>query len=161
MVGERAGRSQNPGYSASNAKGEERPSVEQKARGGTGEPGLQGGPRQTEGWSLKQKKHQADGDRTGAGAGDSGNWAEVCMQFSYGQVRPAERHPSFRLLPSDAALTLHVFRVLGAVFASRLVSLIKVGETPADTAPRNSLRTNPSLDITLIKEHDRAQPHSP
>ena len=64
-------------------------------------------------------------------------------------------------IPSDAALTLHVFRVLGAVFASRLVSLIKVGETPADTAPRNSLRTNPSLDITLIKEHDRAQLHSP
>ena len=77
MVGGRAGRSQNPGYSASNAEGEERPSVEQKARGGTGEPGLQGGPRQTEGWSLKQKKHQADGDRTGAGAGDSGTWAEV------------------------------------------------------------------------------------
>ena len=84
-----------------------------------------------------------------------------CMQLSYGQVRPAERHPSLRLLPSDAALTLHVFRVLGAVFASRLVSLIKAGETPADTAPRNSLRTNPSLDIILIKEHDRAQPHSP
>jgi len=83
------------------------------------------------------------------------------MQLSYGQVRPAERHPSFRLLPSDATLTLHVFRVLGAVFASRLVSLIKAGEMPADTAARNSLRTNPSLDITLIKEHDRAQPHSP
>lgn len=82
------------------------------------------------------------------------------MQLSYGQVRPAERYPSFRLLHSDAALTLHAFRVLGAVFASRPVSLIKAGETPADTAPRKSLRINPSLDITLIKEHGRAQPHS-
>ena len=85
---------------------------------------------------------------------------KFCTQLFYGQVRPGERHPSFRLLPSDAALMLHVFRVLEAVFASRWVSLIKAGETFAVAAPRNSLRTNPSLDVTLIKKHDRAQPHS-
>ena len=85
---------------------------------------------------------------------------KFCTQLFYGQVRPGERYPSFRLLPSDAALTLYVFRVLEAVFASRPVSLVKAGETPAVVAPRNSLRTSPSLDVTLIKKHDRAQPHS-
>ena len=60
-----------PWYSPSNAEGEERPSAEQKVRGGTGKPGLQVGPRQ------KETKRQANGDGMGAGAGDSGSWAEV------------------------------------------------------------------------------------
>lgn len=68
---------------------------------------------------------------------------KFCMHLFYGQVRPGEMHSSFRLLPSDAALTLPIFRVLEAVFASRLVSLIKAGEMPADYSSKKQSQDQP------------------
>lgn len=80
------------------------------------------------------------------------------IQHVYGQGKPGERHTSFRFLPPEPALTLYAFTVLEAVSARKLVSLTKAGELSLVAAPRNSLRTNPFLDITLIKDHDRARP---